>query len=137
MKRIGVLVVCALLAMPGVYAGACVAADAPAATQPAEETPKVKPEEAKAHMGKEVIVEGKVSGTRRIDKACFVNFSKDKMAFYVVIFDPALSAATEAPEVKYNGKKIQVKGTVSEHKGKPQIVVKDLAQITIVEEEKK
>ncbi len=137
MKSLRVLAACVLLGLPMVGAMELSGADAPAATQPADkETPVIKPEDAKKHMGKEVIVEGTVSGTRRTDKTCFLNFSTDRAAFYVAIFEPALSGAKEAPEVKYKGKKIRVKGTMSEYKERPQIVVKDLAQITVVEEKK-
>jgi DNA/RNA endonuclease YhcR with UshA esterase domain len=136
MKTLRILTAAALLALPLGFTGFSIAAEEAPATQPAQETPVIKPEDARKYMDKQVIVEGTVTNARRIEKVCFLNFSSDKAGFYAPIFEPALSSSQEAPEFKYKGKKIQIKGTISEHKGRPQIVIKDLAQITIVEDKK-
>jgi DNA/RNA endonuclease YhcR with UshA esterase domain len=111
-----------------------------------EETPKIKPESAKEHVGKEVIVEFKVeSGYFKSETSpCFLNSKankNDKENFVVVIFPKTLKDFKEAkiddPALHYAGKVIRVKGKVEEYMEKMQIVVKSPKQITLVEEEKK
>lgn len=111
-----------------------------------DETPKIKPEAAKEHVGKEVIVEFKVeSGYFKSDTSpCFLNSKankSDKENFVVVIFPKTLKDFKEAkiddPALHFAGKIIQVKGKVEEYMEKMQIVVKTPKQITLVEEEKK
>jgi DNA/RNA endonuclease YhcR with UshA esterase domain len=111
-----------------------------------EEGTKIKLDEAKANVGKEVIVEFKVeSGYFKDDtKPCFLNSKankNDKENFVVVIFPKTLKdfkeAKIEDPAMHYAGKVIRVKGKVEEFMEKLQIVVKTPKQITLVEEEKK
>jgi DNA/RNA endonuclease YhcR with UshA esterase domain len=111
-----------------------------------DEATKIKLEDAKANVGKEVIVEFKVaSGYFKDDtKPCFLNSKankSDKENFVVVIFPKTLKdfkeAMIEDPALHYAGKVIRVKGKVEEFMEKMQIVVKSPKQITLVEEEKK
>lgn len=111
-----------------------------------DEATKIKLEDAKANVGKEVIVEFKVaSGYFKDDtKPCFLNSKankNDKENFVVVIFPKTLKdfkeAMIEDPALHYAGKTIRVKGKVEEFMEKMQIVVKTPKQITLVEEEKK
>src|SRR6476620_5878098 len=111
-----------------------------------DEATKIKLEDAKEHVGKEVIVEFKVaSGYFKDDtKPCFLNskaIKSDKENFVVVIFPKTLKdfkeAMIEYPAIHYAGKVIRVKGKVEEFMEKLQIVVKSPKQITLVEEEKK
>jgi len=111
-----------------------------------DETPQIKPDAAKEHLGKEVIVEFKVeSGYFKNETSpCFLNSKankNDKANFVVVIFPKTLKDFKEAkiddPALHYAGKVIKVKGKVEEYMEKMQIVVKSPKQITLVEEEKK
>lgn len=111
-----------------------------------DEATKIKLEDAKEHLGKEVIVEFKVEGGYYKDdtKPCFLNSKanhRDKDCFTVVIFPKTLADFKEAkiddPAIHYAGKVIRVKGKVEEHMEKMQIVVKTPKQITLVEEETK
>lgn len=111
-----------------------------------DEATKIKLEDAKAHLGKEVIVEFKVeSGYFKNETSpCFLNSKanhRDKENFVVVIFPKTLKDFKEEkiddPALHFAGKVIRVKGKVEEHMERFQIVVKSPKQITLVEEEKK
>lgn len=110
-----------------------------------DEAPKIKLEDAKEHLGKEVIVEFKVEGGYFKDdtKPCFLNSKanhRDKDCFTIVIFPKTLTdfkeAKIEDPAIHFAGKVIQVKGKIEEHMEKLQIVVKSTKQITLVDEPK-
>lgn len=91
--------------------------------------------EAHNHMGKKITVEGTVVVTRNTGKVCFLNFAKDwRGKFYVILFEDVLNSWPEAPEKYFMNKKIHVTGMVREHKGSPQIQVKEAGQIKLVEE---
>ena len=56
-----------------------------------------------------------------------------KEEFTIVIWGSDRNRFLAAPEVFYRGKKICVTGRIVEYRGKPEIVVHDPSQITIVE----
>jgi micrococcal nuclease len=112
------------------------------------ETPKVaeKPEtitpkedviswqDAGKYVGKEMTVEGLIVHTYKAEKACFLDFSKEKGNFYVVIFPGDYGKFSESPEKLYANKKIRVKGKIIDYKGTPEIIVNSPDQIEIVKE---
>jgi DNA/RNA endonuclease YhcR with UshA esterase domain len=111
----------------------------------ADEPTVVQASEAKANVGKKVTIEMTVvAGAKLADKGpCFLNASKnykDKDAFSVVMFGPALTKFKEAgiddPSKHFKDKKIQVTGTVELYKEQPQIKVTSPDQIKIAEEAK-
>ena len=120
---------------------AAVADAPPATTSPAGEP--IAPADAGDHMGRECVVEMVVRASRALaDKdICFLNSCRDRRDddnFTVVIFKAGLtsfkSAGIENPALHFLDRKIRVRGVVSEHKGEPQIVVEDPAQIELVAE---
>jgi len=125
----------ALLAAFAAPAAVRQTAAAPAAQSPAQTATEVVPwEKAGDYLGKQITVEGVIVDTKNSNKSCFLNFSKTRDSFYVVVFEPALTGYDVAPAEKFRGKKIRVSGTVTQYKERPQIQVKQTTQIVIVEE---
>ena len=61
------------------------------------------------------------------------NWSENwKKYFTAVIFRSDFGKFPKQPELYYNGKNVQVTGKVKEYKGKPEIILKDPAQIRII-----
>jgi hypothetical protein len=85
------------------------------------------------YLGKEVTIEGKIVETHRSGKVCFLNFSHDRDAFYLIMFEKTLKSWPEAPEVYFRGKTIRARGKVEMHGQRPQIQIEDAAQIIVVE----
>jgi len=97
--------------------------------------PKIVWEEADRYYGKRVIVEGKVVGTYRKDKVCFLNLNKDWRRYgSLVIFAKDLDKFPQHPEDYYLNKRVRVTGVVKEYKGRPEIILKDPKQIEVVGE---
>jgi micrococcal nuclease len=79
-------------------------------------------------------VEGNVATTYNSGKAIFLNFHPDwKIHFTAVIFSSNTKKFSHPPEDYYRGKKVIVTGTITEYRGKPQIIVSDPGQIKITE----
>ena len=86
------------------------------------------------YYGKIVTVEGKVIATYNSGKACFLNFHRNwKKYFTAVIFASNFHKFESPPQDYYRNKKIRVKGLVKEYKGKPEIIVNNPSQITVIE----
>jgi len=105
--------------------------------------PTIEADDAADHVGEECIVEMVVRAGRLLaDKGvCFLNSRqsrRDEGNFTVVIFRDGLRRFTDAgiedPALEYLDRTIRVRGVVAEHKGQPQIVVKDPEQIELAEE---
>lgn len=89
---------------------------------------------ADSFIGRLVAVEGVVVNTYRSKKILILNFHQDyKRHFSAVIFATDLSRFPPHPEDFYNKRRLRVTGIIKEYKGAPQIVVKDPAQIQILE----
>ena len=90
---------------------------------------------AKEHMGQTLIVEGRIVHTRHVGSACFLNFSSDRRdSFYVVLFGASLDVWPQSPQGYFLNKTIQVRGTVTTYRKRPQIRVDHASQITIVDQ---
>ncbi|MBU0633859.1 MAG: hypothetical protein KKB82_04190 [Candidatus Omnitrophica bacterium] len=86
------------------------------------------------YYGKFAVVEGVVVGTYKTNKACFLNFHPDyKRYFTAVIFASSFSKFASSPDVYYKNKKVRVKGTIKEYRGKPEIIINTPSQIEIIE----
>lgn len=97
-------------------------------------------EEASAHIGERLTVEGEVIGTKYVrssrGKPTFLNMGNsypNPNRFTVVIWGDDRSGFSDDPESYYKGKRIRVKGTIEVYKGVPQIVVKEQSSIEVVE----
>jgi DNA/RNA endonuclease YhcR with UshA esterase domain len=101
--------------------------------------PLVNPAQAAKLLDKRVTLQVEIKSTGG-NTACFLNSAADfRDAGNFTIYLPAevlekfKQAKIEKPEVYYKGKTVQVTGTVTLYKEKPQIRVDDPAQIKVVE----
>jgi hypothetical protein len=104
--------------------------------EPAVATGETVPwDQAKLHVGKVITVQGKIVNTyNHRGEVCFLNFDTDwRDKFYIPIFQKAFRFLPEEPQDYYMNKTIRVTGEVTLHKGRPNIEVRDLDQIEIVE----
>jgi endonuclease YncB( thermonuclease family) len=89
--------------------------------------------QARAHVGREVTVEGKIVRTHRGKNILYLNFHPNwKKYLTVVIFGKDLPGFPDNPETFYRNKALRVRGTVTLHKDRPEIVVTSPAAITVV-----
>lgn len=88
----------------------------------------IAPADAKAHVGEAVTVKGTVEEVKVSAKAIFLDFGGKypNQVFSVVAFNMDWTDALKA----YQGKPIAVKGTVVLYKGKPEIGLHGLDQIS-------
>lgn len=107
----------------------------------AAEAPRIELAEASEHVGQEVTIEMIVASSRLLEsgKFCFLNSRRnftDKENFTVAITSGALDKFAErdvkSPEDYFDGKTIRVRGKVSLHRERPQILVEDPEQIVVV-----
>jgi exonuclease VII large subunit len=100
----------------------------------AAEVPLITPDQAKDHVGQEVVAEGQVAqiGASERSHTLFVNFGGryPNHVFTAVIFSRNLSSLPEARS--WEGKTIKVRGQVQLHQGKPEIVLERGDQVTVV-----
>ena len=90
-------------------------------------------ERARSYIGREVTVEGKIVRTHRGKNILFLNFHPNwKKYLSVVIFGKDLPGFPDNPETYYRNKALRVRGTVTLHKDRPEIVVTSPAAITVV-----
>ncbi|MFM7185818.1 MAG: hypothetical protein ACKO4Z_13745 [Planctomycetota bacterium] len=124
-----------LLALAG---GRLLAAAEPAPAPPAE---AIAVEEALDHVGEECTFEFVVEATRAIPEKhlCFLNSCRDhrdERNFTVVIFEAGLERlkadGIDAPAEHFDRATIRIHGVVEERKGRPQIVLEEPGQITVV-----
>lgn len=116
----------------------------PAAAEPAVADPPaavLASADTAAHIGEECVVEFTVEGGRRLpDKAiCFLNSCRDhrdERNFTVVFFKAGLERmkadGVEDPATHFEKATIRVRGTIEERNGRPQIVIEEPGQITVV-----
>jgi len=99
--------------------------------RPAGET--VPWERARSYIGRDVTVEGKIVRTHRGKNILFLNFHPNwKKYLSVVIYGKDLPGFPDNPETFYRNKTLRVRGTVTLHKDRPEIVVTSPAAITDV-----
>jgi len=101
-----------------------------------EKAPVVPWSQASAHMGETIVAEGKIIDAHNTGSVCFLNFSKNRDLFYVILFKDTLDVWPEPPQKYFLQKTIRVRGEVRENKGKAQIQVRDAAQIEVVDDKK-
>lgn len=96
----------------------------------------IKTRKAKSMINKEVIVKAMVAGSRLIEKdgkrTLILSLDKPhpKTALQVIFFNKALADLNL--QTLLDGKKIIVKGTVTLYKDKPQIIVSDVKNFTVL-----
>jgi micrococcal nuclease len=93
----------------------------------AKATDPITPADAKSHIGETAVVKGVVAQVTKGAKAVFLNFGgkyPDNI-FTAVSFNLPFSALSA-----FEGKTVTVSGTIKDYKGKPEIIVSNLGQIT-------
>jgi DNA/RNA endonuclease YhcR with UshA esterase domain len=97
--------------------------------------PRITPREASRHAGEEVMVCGLVAGTKYASgvpgQPTFLDFGAaypDEL-FRVVIWGTARGRFHDSPEQVYKRKQVCATGRIELYRGKPEIVVKDPAQL--------
>jgi len=85
------------------------------------------------HIGEKAEVCSNVYGIKAFERITYINLgaSYPNSPLTVVIFGKDYSNFKELPSVMYQNKQICVTGTISEYKGKPQIVVTKPGEIII------
>ncbi len=91
--------------------------------------------EAKEHIDQVVTVEGLIVRTYDSGKVCFLNFHPDwQNTLNIVIFSENYHLFPEPPAELFYDKRIRVIGLVQLHQGMPQIIIKSLQQIKIIDD---
>lgn len=103
------------------------------AAKPAAPDKPVPWYEAGKYEGQSVTVEGKIIDTRRGNKVVFLNFSRDRDSFYVILFEKALDGWPDAPEKYFRDKTIRVTGKIVPYDKRMQIQVREEYQVKVVE----
>lgn len=98
---------------------------------------EIKPEEVKDHIGDSVIVQGKISGVRffETNSRTLINVGAPypNQVFTIVILPDVRSQLHVIPTSDDAGNIVWVTGRVELYKGKPQIVVKNIHQLDIIQ----
>jgi DNA/RNA endonuclease YhcR with UshA esterase domain len=83
--------------------------------------------DAKNHIGENAVVKGVVAQVSKSAKAVFLNFGAafPNHEFTAVSFNLPFSALSG-----FEGKTVSVTGTIKDYKGKPEIIVSNLGQIS-------
>jgi DNA/RNA endonuclease YhcR with UshA esterase domain len=101
---------------------------------PAADIAVITPEQAKDHVGQDVVVKGQVTqiGTSERSHTLFLNFGGryPNHTFTAVIFSKNLHSFPEARS--WEGKTVTVRGQVQLYKGKPEIVLERPEQVTVL-----
>ena len=100
-------------------------------TEPAP-LPLVAWQNAAAHQGQQVVVEGVVVDSYKSNSVIFLNFSDDRSQFKAVIFQRDWSQWPQSPERLFLGQPVRVSGEIVMYEGAPEIIVSDPAQIQVV-----
>jgi len=101
-----------------------------------EEIIEISWEDADKYYGKQCCVSGKIVATFNSGKACFLNFHKNwKRYFTTIIFSADFAKFPPNPELYYKDKAVKITGVIREYQGKPEIIVKNPAQIQMIEQE--
>jgi len=90
-------------------------------------------EDARRHVGEEIVVEGTIVRTHRGSSVLYLNFHPNWKRYLSLVVPAAdLPRFPDDPDKAYKGRKIRVRGEVKIYKDRPEIVVRDPASITIL-----
>lgn len=92
------------------------------------------PQSAGSHVGEYAAVKGKVLSVRRSGSATFLNFGTPEKGFTAVIFAKSYAGfkRRSIDPAAYSGMVVEITGTVSLYKGRPQMIVSTPDQIRAV-----
>lgn len=91
--------------------------------------------EAADHVGRLVVVEGKVVATHNSGSVCHLNFHEDyRRYFSVAIFGQSFAKFPPRPEEYYLQRNVRITGVVKSYNGAPEIIVSDPGQIELIDD---
>jgi len=89
---------------------------------------------ARQAIGEVAYVSGKVIEVRDIGRITFINFDEERPAkFAGVVFQDNYGKFPDSLKKLYAGKFVKIRGQITTHRDRPQIVLTDLAQIEIID----
>ena len=94
----------------------------------------VRWQDAGAHVGEVITVEGTVMSARVADGACTLEFARDDPSALRVVLMLALFSSPDDPERLYDGRRVQATGRVQRFQDRPEIVIRRADQITLLDE---
>jgi len=90
-------------------------------------------EDAAAHVGTVVTVEGEVVSAERTGDTCLLEFAPDDpRAFRAILLLPLLSLGPSHPERLYRGKRVRATGRIQRFQGRPEMVLRGTDQLEVV-----
>ncbi len=93
---------------------------------------KINWKDAGSHLGKYVVVSGKIVASYKNEKVCFLNFHEDfRNHLSLVIFADDFKKFPDNPDKYYLNKNVTVEGRVKHYKGRPEIIFNSREQIKI------
>jgi len=105
------------------------------ATSAGARVPPVYPwQEAERHVGEFVTLDGVVAAASTTGDTCVLEFAPDDPhALRVIVVLPMLSGLPAKPERLYVGKRVRASGLVRRFAGRPEMVLRGLSQIEVVD----
>jgi DNA/RNA endonuclease YhcR with UshA esterase domain len=91
-------------------------------------------QDAAQYAGQTITVEGEIIDSYNSGKVAFLNFSRNRDDFKLVVFAEACGRFPAPPEQHYLGKQVRATGEVKLYQGKPEMDIGDPSQIEIVGE---
>lgn len=89
-------------------------------------------QEAPRYQGQTITVEGEIVDTYNAGSIAFLNFSRDRDDFTLVVFNESFQRFPEPPEDLYLGKRVRATGLVKLYQGRPEMVIDGPDQIEIL-----
>jgi DNA/RNA endonuclease YhcR with UshA esterase domain len=90
----------------------------------------ITPQEAKDHVGDVTTVTGSVDGFKSLPQETFLDMGGRYPANAFTVFVPIKSGISAAELQQFEGKVISVTGTIALYRGRPEIVLTSLNQIS-------
>jgi DNA/RNA endonuclease YhcR with UshA esterase domain len=97
-----------------------------------DDAPRVAWNQANEHVGKEVIVTGKITRIGTTNNFWFLNFSQDRNAFVALVRAESFDKFPDGAPQLYEGTNVEILGTIELFKGKPEIILTDESQIHVI-----
>ena len=94
----------------------------------------VRWQDAAAHVGRVITVEGTVARARVAGGACTLEFAPDDASALRVVLMLSLFQSPDNPERLYAGHRVQASGRVQQFQGRPEIIIRRADQITVMDE---
>jgi len=92
---------------------------------------EITPQEAKKHAGEVTTVTGSVDGFKTLPQEVFLELGGRSPKNTFTVFVPAKSGISTTTLQQFEGKKISVTGRIALYRGKPEIILTSLNQITL------